>query len=63
MTDDRTPQGGKPPFPTRNNPPQPGTEKKVEKPVAERTLDDAIEDTFPASDPVSVDTRKPEGER
>lgn len=63
MTDDEKPGSGKPPFPTRDNPPRPGSEKKIDKPVTEDTLDDAIEDTFPASDPVSVDTRKPQDER
>lgn len=60
MTDNTRPDGGKPPFPTREHPPKPGTEKKIEKSVTEETLDDAIEDTFPASDPISVDTRKPQ---
>lgn len=60
MTDEKRNDGGKPPFPTRENPPAPGAAKKVEKPVREDTLDEAIEDTFPASDPISVDTRKPE---
>ena len=60
MTDDKE-SGGKPPFPTRHNPPPAGAQKKIEKPVSEGTLDEAIEDTFPASDPVSVDTRKPQG--
>ena len=50
-----------PPFPTKDNPPKPGAEKQPAKPVAEEALDEAIEETFPASDPVSVDTRKPEG--
>lgn len=62
MTDESKPEGNKPPFPTRENPPSKDTEKKIEKPVTEDTLDDAIEDTFPASDPISVDTRKPQGE-
>lgn len=63
MTDDIRPDGGKPPFPTRDNPPKPGTEKPIEKPVTEATLDAAIDESFPASDPVSVDTRKPRGDR
>ena len=50
--------GGKPPFPTRENPPQPGSGKKTQQPVREQVLDEAIEETFPASDPISVDTRK-----
>jgi hypothetical protein len=60
MTDVKRSDTGKPPFPTRDNPPKPGAEKKVDKPVAEETLDEAIEESFPASDPVSVDTRKPQ---
>ncbi len=63
MHDSKRPDGGKPPFPTRDNPPKPGTEKKVDKPVTEETLDEAIEESFPASDPVSVGTRKPQDER
>ena len=58
MTDNTKPQGGKPPFPTRDNPPTPDNEKKKDKPVREETLDEAIDETFPASDPISVDTRK-----
>lgn len=50
------------PFPTKDNPPEPGSEKEVQKPVREETLDEAIEETFPASDPVSVDTSRPKGE-
>jgi len=50
------------PFPTKENPPNPDAEKKPAKPVDEETLDDAIEDTFPASDPISVDTRNPKGQ-
>lgn len=50
------------PFPTKDNPPKPDAEKKPAQPIKERTLDEALEDTFPASDPVSVDTRKPGGE-
>lgn len=63
MTDTKRPAGGKPPFPTRDNPPKPGTEKKSDKTVTEETLDEAIEESFPASDPVSVGTRKPQDER
>lgn len=62
MTDSKRPDGERPPFPTRDNPPKPGTEKNIQKPVSETTLDSAIEDTFPASDPVSVDTRQPQGD-
>ncbi len=51
----------KPPFPTKDNPPKPGSQKAIKKPVREAALDEAIEETFPASDPVSVDTRTPEG--
>lgn len=50
------------PFPTKDNPPTPGAEKQPAKPVDEETLDEAIEDTFPASDPISVDTRKPDSQ-
>lgn len=63
MTDQKRPDGGKPPFPTKDNPPKPGTETKVEKPVTEDALDEAIQETFPASDPVSVGTQKPQDER
>jgi len=63
MTDDTRTDNGKPPFPTRDNPPRPGAGKKTEKPVTEETLDEAIEESFPASDPVSVGTRKPQGDR
>lgn len=63
MTNDKHPDSGKPPFPTRDNPPQPGAQKKIEKPTTEETLDHAIEDTFPASDPISVDTRKPQSDQ
>jgi len=59
MTDDTQSQRGKPPFPTRDNPPKRETAKKPAKPVREEILDEAIEETFPASDPISVDTRQP----
>lgn len=59
MTETKKQESGKPPFPTRDNPPQRGAEKKVELPVTEERLDEAIEESFPASDPISVDTRKP----
>lgn len=51
------------PFPTKNNPPKPATQEKPAKPVDEATLDEAIDETFPASDPVSVDTRQPQGDK
>jgi len=51
------------PFPTKDNPPKPGTQEKPAKPVDEATLDEAIEETFPASDPVSVDTRQPQDDK
>ena len=57
MTKD-TDHGSKPPFPTRENPPRSSASKESQKPVDEETLDEAIEETFPASDPISVDTRK-----
>lgn len=63
MSDTRKPEDGKPPFPTRDNPPKPGAEKKVDLPVTEERLDEAIEESFPASDPISVDTRKPTEKR
>ena len=53
----------RPPFPTRENPPKPDTDKKSQKPVSEEVLDEAIEETFPASDPISVDTRKPQEDK
>lgn len=59
MTEDTKSHGGKPPFPTRDNPPTPGVDRKRAKPIREETLDEAIEESFPASDPISVDTRKP----
>ncbi|HLU78683.1 MAG TPA: hypothetical protein VKZ52_03850 [Burkholderiaceae bacterium] len=49
------------PFPTKDHPPRPDAESKPAKPVDEEMLDEAIEETFPASDPIAVDTRKPEG--
>lgn len=62
MTNKNMPDNGKTPFPTRENPPAPGAAKKPAKPVTEDILDEAIEESFPASDPVAVDTRKPKGE-
>ncbi len=63
MTDTTRSDSGKPPFPTRDNPPKPGAEKAApEKPVTEETLDEAIEESFPASDPISVGTKKPQDE-
>ena len=56
------PESQNPPFPTKDNPPKPGSQKTIDKPVKEETLDEAIQDTFPASDPVAVDTRKTEGD-
>lgn len=50
------------PFPTKDNPREPRSIKRTQKPVSEEVLDEAVENTFPASDPVSVDTSKPEVE-
>ena len=63
MTDSNRPDSDTLPFPTRDHPPKAGTGKKAERPVTEETLDEAIEESFPASDPVSVGTRKPQDAR
>lgn len=62
MTHSSRSNNGNPPLPTRKKPPRPGSATTVQKPVKEDDLDRAIENTFPASDPVSVDTRVPRGE-
>jgi len=51
------------PFPTRQSHPEPGQDTapgRQPKPGSEEdTLDHGLEETFPASDPVSISTRKP----
>jgi hypothetical protein len=48
------------PFPTSENHPKPGTQaaKPVEQPASEEALDNGVEESFPASDPVSVTVTK-----
>lgn len=63
MTNKNVPDKAGMPFPTRDHPPAPDAAKKPAKPITEDVLDEAIEESFPASDPVAVDTRKPKDER
>jgi len=48
------------PFPTseRHEPPRPQPVRPVEQPLTEDALDHGIEESFPASDPVSVNVTK-----
>ncbi len=51
---------GKFPFPTSSNPSQGKavTAKPVQQPASEEALDSGVEESFPASDPVSVTVTK-----
>ena len=47
------------PFPTsESHPPLPANEQPVELPVSEDALDQGVEESLPASDPVSVTVTK-----
>lgn len=63
MAPDETDDAGKPwPFPTAQHHPPPEPAKPLQEEPTEDALDNGIEESFPASDPVSVTvTRVPTG--